>query len=216
MSLPRIDTAQVKGQRILMRVDLASAESPFCDYYLSEIATATEMLLDRGATVVIAGHAGNPEARGALPSISDLAALLSAKLDGEEVKFLASPVEDLAALPNTTRIALMENLATLDGEIKGDKDFARKLAEHCDAYVNNAFVSSRLPYASIQQLPRLLESFAGPALFQKWDLLSQFAGGKQRPAGLILGGLNVAAKIELFKKLMTVLEAFAAGGVVAN
>lgn len=215
MSLPRVDTAQVKGQRILMRVDLAASDSPFCDYYLSEVASAAEILMDRGASVVLAGHYGNPEARGSLPSFQDLAEKLEKKLESE-VLFIEDPVQGLSHLSDNTKVALLENLAMQPGEIKGDRDFARRLAENCDAYVNNAFVSSRLPYASIQHIPRLLESYAGPTLYYKWDLLTQFQSGKQRPSGLILGGLNVAGKIELFKKLMPILDSFVAGGVVAN
>tara|TARA_Y100001937_G_scaffold122287_1_gene182481 strand:- start:66498 stop:67649 length:1152 start_codon:yes stop_codon:yes gene_type:complete len=216
MSLPRIDTAQVKGQRILVRVDLADPESPFCEYYLTEVATAVEMLLDRGASVVLAGNTGNPEARGALPSLQGLVEPLSKKLDGMKVDFLASPAADLQGLSANSKVALMENLANEPGEIKGDKSFAQSLATNCDAYVNNAFVASRLGYATIKHLPSLLESYAGPTLYQKWDALSSFLSGKNRPAGLILGGLDVAGKTELFKKMMPFLDAFVAGGVVAN
>lgn len=216
MSLPRIDTAQVKGQRILMRVDLADTESPFCDYYLSEVSSATEMLLDRGASVVLAGHTGNPEGRGSLPTLQGLAEQLSKKLDGMKVDFLPQPVADLASLSNNSKVALMENLALQEAEVKGDKSFAQSIASQCDAYVNNAFVASRLEYATLKHLAGMLENYAGPTLYQKWDALSSFVSGKQRPSGLILGGLDVAGKTELFKKLMPVLDAFAAGGVIAN
>ncbi len=216
MSLPRIDTAQVKGQRILMRVDLADPESPFCDYYLSEVAASVEMLLDRGASVVLAANTGNPEGRGSLPSLQGLIEPLSQKLDGMKVDFLSSPISDLDGLSDNSKVALMENLANEEAEVKGDKAFAQSIANQCDAYVNNAFVASRLPYATLKHLPGLLENYAGPTLYQKWDALSSFLGGKQRPAGLIMGGLDVAGKIELFKKLMPVLDSFVAGGVVAN
>lgn len=214
--LARIDTAQVKGQRIFLRADLAASDSPFSSYYLSEVASAIEMLLDRGATVVVGASSGDPEGRGALPSFEELCEPLARILEIERVHFAADPLDGLKAAPAGAQVVLLENLARFESETKGDRDFARKLAELCDAYANNGLVSARLPYATIKHLPALLDSYAGPTLLQKWDAISNFMGGKNRPSGLILGGLHVAAKLDLFKKLMPILDTFAAGGVVAN
>ena len=58
-------------------------------------------------------------------------------------------------------VLLLENLRRNSGEKENDINFANKLSQMGDIYVNDAFASSHREHASIISLPKLLPAYSG-------------------------------------------------------
>jgi phosphoglycerate kinase len=214
MSLPRLENAQVTDRQVLVRTDftaaLDSAGQVTAGSLLEFLKPTLELLLNRGASVVIAAHSGQP---GAAPSLEHVAPALS-ELLGMEVQFIrALPGE--AGHRFAGRVTLLENLLTHSGEIKGDKNFAKTLAGLADLYVNDSFGTCRHAYASIIHLPALLPSFTGLHLFKEKESLEALLSRNNKPFVLILGGVRLEQKLKLALRLLEKIDTILVGGGLA-
>ena len=145
-----LDEADVKGRRVLVRVDF---NVPMQDGRVTDAtrieraATTLEELARNGAKVVVLSHFGRPKGKPERSmSLAPLCKPLSEALGGADVRFAPDCVGDLAhavvdALPDGG-VALLENLRFHAGEEKGDPAFADQLASLGDLYVNDAFSAS--------------------------------------------------------------------------
>ena len=214
MSLPRLENAQVTDRQVLVRTDftaaLDSAGQVTAGSLLEFLKPTLEMLLNRGANVVIAAHSGQP---GAAPSLEHVAPALT-ELLGTEVQFVRElPAEAGHRFPG--RVTLLENLLTHAGESKGDKSFAKTLAGLADLYVNDSFGTCRHEYASIVHLPALLPSFAGLHLFKEQESLEALLSRNNKPLVMILGGVRLEQKLKLALRLMEKIDTILIGGGLA-
>ena len=149
--LPSIDDLDVRGRRVLVRVDLnvplsteANGDPAIADdtRILAALPTIEE-LRARGARLVLVSHLGRPKghvvAELSMAPVADrLRELTGAKLAlapavvGEEVKALAERLQDGEML-------LLENVRFEAGETENDPAFARALADLVELYVDDAF-----------------------------------------------------------------------------
>lgn len=191
--MQRIEGLTVQNQRVFVRLDLDGGT----EAAKRRIQPVLELLLLRQATVILAGHDAAGETFG------ELAASLT--------KTISKPValiepKDLKSKVAQGGVYLVENLARYEGETRNDAQFAELLAAGCDLYVSDCpgAISSR--FASILRLPAMKPSAAGPGLFSALSSVRAVQGGKQRPALLIMGGVDLAKKAEMFAKLLRVSD----------
>ena len=64
-------------------------------------------------------------------------------------------------------IHLLENLRFYDEEMLNDKEFAKKLSNHADVYVNDAFGLSHRSHASNSQILKFFDNKCIGALMEK-------------------------------------------------
>ncbi len=210
MSLPRLENAQVKDQRVLLRADLADVLDGGGRVQntalLNALKPTVELLRSRGAEVLIAGHAGTPDRA---PGFAELATACTEAL-GLNVEFS----ED-GSIP-AGGVGLYENLFRVYGaaEAKGDGAVAKKLAGLADHFVNDAFGASAENYASLTKLPQLLPAHSGLALYKEVDALQALLNRENRPFVLILGGVQLERKLALLGKLIDKIDSiFVTGGL---
>src|SRR5580765_3564646 len=189
MRLPRsVETADVEGQRVLVRADLnvPLADGAIADETRIRAAVPTlELLLDRGAAAVtVCSHLGRP------------------KTDEDREKYSLAPVEQrLRELVPDDRLQVLENTRFNAGETKNDEGYARELAEGQDLYVNDAFGSAHRAHSSTEAVAHLLPAYAGLLLLAELDHLGRLLGDVARPFVLISGGAKVEDKLAVLEHL---------------
>jgi phosphoglycerate kinase len=219
-----LDDLHVDSRRVFLRVDFnvpLDGERITDDTRIVESLPTIRLLLERGARLVLGSHMGRPkpgkhQGLSLEPCAMRLAELL--KLDvalpedcvGDAATKLVS---DLRA----GQVCLLENLRFHPEEEADDADFARRLAAHCDVYVNDAFGAAHRAHASVHALPRLIAERA-PGLLLKKEIhaLSTLVGGAERPYVALLGGAKVSDKIDVIEALLAKVDVLIIGGAMAN
>lgn len=222
MKLKSIKDISVKGKRVLVRVDYnvptenGSVVDP--SRIISSVPTIKH-LVDRGAIVVMCSHFGKP--KGKKDSNFSLKPVLkeAQKVIGKQICFISDctgPKRDLA-LSNSKSgdVFLLENVRFYEGEEKNDPDFAKKLTEGFDYYVNEAFSESHRSCASIVGVSKFLPSFAGLSLINEIENL-QSLFKPARPYVVVSGGAKISDKIEILKSFAERADVLMIGGAMAN
>src|SRR6266550_3456248 len=164
-----LDDLDVRNKTVLLRADL---NVPVKDGVVTDstrierLAPSVEVLIARGAKVVVMSHFGRPK-DGPDPALSlrPLIAPLEKAIGGREVSFAADCIgEEAKRVVGALRpgqVALLENLRFHKGEESNSPKFARALAELGDLYVDDAFSAAHRAHASIAALAHLLPAAPG-------------------------------------------------------
>ncbi len=207
--------------RVLLRVD---ANVPMIDgrvsihgrHRLKSILPEINRLRSRGARIVLIAHLGDPKGKFVKSlSLAPVARALARVID-HPVRFIPHPVGEEAArvidrmAPGS--IVMLENLRFDKGEEKNSADFAKRLAELGDVYVNNAFSVCHRKHASMVAVTKCLPSFAGELVVREARALLMVP---KHPFVLILGGMKISTKIPLIKRLGAHANAILIGGATA-
>ena len=219
-----LDEADVKGKRVLVRVDF---NVPMQDGEVTDAtrieraATTLEELAGKGAKVVVLSHFGRPKGKPeSSMSLAPLVKPLSEALGGADVRFAPDCVGELAhavvdALPDGG-VALLENLRFHAGEEKGDPAFADQLATLGDLYVNDAFSVSHRAHASVTGLAERLPAYAGRLMQAELEALQAALGGADRPTAALIGGAKVSSKLDVLGHVLDRVDVLIIGGGMAN
>jgi phosphoglycerate kinase len=217
------DIGNVKGKRVLLRVDL---NVPVQDGKVSDATriervtpTITE-LSDKGAKVILLAHFGRPK-DGPDPSLSlKLIAYETAKVIGRPVGFAKDCIgPDAAAAVASMKngdIVCLENTRFYKKEEKNDPEFTKSLAENGDIFVNDAFSAAHRAHSSTEGLAHLLPAFAGRTMQAELEALEKGLGKPVKPVVAIVGGAKVSSKLDLLNNLVKKVDALVIGGGMAN
>jgi phosphoglycerate kinase len=218
-----LDSADVRGKRVLLRVDL---NVPMENGKVGD-ATRIERVLptireiaDKGGKVVLLAHFGRPKGGpDAANSLRPVASAVS-ELLGRPVGFAADCVGDVAkgaiSAMKDGDVLLLENTRFHKGEEKNDPAFVAALAELGDFYVNDAFSAAHRAHASTEGVARLLPCCAGRAMQAELDALTLALGTPIRPVTAIVGGAKVSTKLDLLGNLVKRVDILVIGGGMAN
>lgn len=229
MRLKTIDKVEVKGKRVLVRVDfnVAVDEGMIADDFRIRKAIPTLRLLARKkAKVILITHFGRPPGGGSMNekeraalSVKRLARRL-AKDVGKQVRFVS---ECVGALPHRAvarmkpgEFVMLENLRFHKGEEQNDEEFARGLASLADLYVNEAFSVSHREHASVAMITRFLPSYAGLLLAKEVAVLHQAYVKPKAPLVIAMGGAKIETKIKLIERFFDKADNILLGGMIAN
>lgn len=223
VSFRTLDGIDVKGKRVLVRVDfnVPMQDGVVTDATRIERSTATiRELAAKGAKVVLLSHFGRPKGKPEPGlSLGPIARALAAVL-GREVAFAPDCIDAraeavVAALPEGG-VALLENLRFHPEEEKNDPAFADALARLGDLYVNDAFSCSHRAHTSVVALAERLPAYAGRLLQAELEALEAALGGAARPAAALVGGAKVSTKLAVLGNLLDRVDALVIGGGMAN
>jgi phosphoglycerate kinase len=221
-----IDDLDVRGQRVLVRVDFnvplatgAGGELEVADDTRIRAALPTiEELRAKGARVVLVSHLGRPKGH-TDPSLSmtPVAARLRELLSTEIALAPAVVGAEVRALTERLRdgeVVLLENVRFEPGETKDDPALARALAELADAYVDDAFGAAHRAHASTEGVAHLLPHAAGRLLEREVETLTGILKHPARPLVAIVGGAKVADKIAVLERFLQVADEVMIGGAM--
>jgi phosphoglycerate kinase len=204
MRLPRsVETADVAGSVVLVRSDL---NVPLDDGRVADDSRiraslpTLRWLLDHGAREVrVCSHLGRPTTA------------------EDRAKYSMAPVRAaIAGAIGDERVTLLENTRFEPGETKNDPDFARRLADGCDLYVNDAFGSAHRAHSSTVGVAELLPAYAGLLLLDELRHLGKLLGDVARPFVIVSGGAKVEDKIGVLENLGARADAVLIGGKMAE
>jgi phosphoglycerate kinase len=224
LSLDDLDLGSLEGVATLIRVDfnVPLADGRVMDDTRLRAALPTiRELQDAGARLLLMSHCGRPKGQvkpefSLLPVASALGELL-----GEEVAFaedcVGQPVRDQLQGLQPGRVCLLENLRFHPGETTNDPEFASRLAEPGEAYVNDAFGTAHRAHASVVGVAERIErKAAGRLMVKEVQALGNLLGEPERPFVAIVGGAKIGDKVATVSNLLDRLDVLVLGGGMAN
>ena len=217
-----LDHADVKGKRVLMRVDL---NVPYENGVVSDAtrieraAPSITELADKGAKVILLSHFGRPKGRDASQSLKPVAAEVAHTIK-RPIKFIDDCVgekaEQAVAAMKPGDIVCLENTRFYPGEEKNDPAFVAQLARLGDLFVNDAFSVSHRAHASTEGLSHVLPAFAGRTLQAELEAFEKVLDKPARPVVAIVGGAKISTKLDLLSNLLAKVDVLIIGGAMAN
>jgi phosphoglycerate kinase len=219
-----VQSLQPKGQQVFLRVDFnvpfePSPDGPKVsdDTRIQETLPTLNLLLEKGASLVLASHLGRPKGKPVEKySLRPIAAHL-AKLIQRPVHFASDcigPIADQArASLKPGEVLLLENVRFHAEEEKNDPVFAKKLLGIAKIYVNDAFGSAHRAHASTEGCARLAsQAVAGLLMDKELRYLGTELSNPKRPFVVILGGAKVGDKIGVLRALLQKANTILIGG----
>lgn len=215
------DLKDIKGKRALVRVDmnvpLDANKNVTDDTRIRAILPTVEYLVNEGAKVILVAHLGRPKGdNNADLTLDPVAAKLSELLGKPVLKLNDSIGEEVKAQLATLKdgdVALLENIRFYPEETKNDPEFAKKLAELADFYVNDAFGAAHRAHASTEGVAHLLSPAVSGLLMEKeLSSLGALLQNPQRPFTAIVGGSKVSTKIGVIENLIEKVDNIVLGG----
>lgn len=220
------DLGDIKGKRALVRVDvnvpLDENKNVTDDTRIQAILPTVKFLKDKGAKIILMAHLGRPKGEWNLEFSLEPVAKYLAKVLGEDVLFVKSPVgegadKELANLKDG-QVALLENIRFYKAEEAKDDDmtFAEELAKLGDFYVNDAFGAAHRNHTSTAKLAKILKPAVSGLLMEKEiRCLSQALDNPERPFTAVVGGAKVSSKIGVLENLLDKVDNMIIGGGMA-
>ena len=217
-----LDHADVKGKRVLVRVDLnVPVENGVVSdgTRIERMAHAITEIADKGAKVILLSHFGRPKGRDPKNSLKPVAAEV-AHIIKRPVKFvddcIGEAAERAVAAMKNGDIVCLENTRFHPGEEKNDPAFVAALAKLGDIFVNDAFSVSHRAHASTEGLAHVLPAYAGRTLQAELEAFEKVLDKPARPLAAIVGGAKISTKLDLLGNLLKKVDVLIIGGAMAN
>ncbi|GET30301.1 phosphoglycerate kinase [Prolixibacter sp. SD074] len=218
-----IETYDFSGKKALIRVDF---NVPLNEKF--EITDDTRMraalptikkVIEKGGSPVIMSHLGRPK-NGPEDkfSLKHLVPHLSELLGGRTVKIapdcIGGETKKIADSLQPGEVLILENLRFHGEETKGDAEFARKLAEMGDCWVNDAFGTAHRAHASTAVIAQYFpnDKMFGFLVDSEVASLEKVMKEPQRPFTAIMGGSKVSSKITIIENLLGRVDHLIIGG----
>ncbi|RDZ46267.1 phosphoglycerate kinase [Haloferax sp. Atlit-10N] len=216
-------------QRVLVRLDL---NSPVEDGEVQDNrrfdrhAETVRELAEAGHRVVLMAHQGRP-GDDDFVSLEQHADILGSHID-RDVGFVPDTYGDaaIAAIDalEAGEVLLLENtrmcdeeLPEEDPEVKADTEFVRTLAEHVDAYVNDAYSAAHRSHASLVGFPLVLPAYAGRVMQTEYEANSSIATREfDGQVTMVVGGTKATDVIDVMNNLGDKVDQFLLGGIAGE
>ena len=217
-----LDEADVRGKRVLLRVDL---NVPLEDGKVGDltrierVAPTIREIAEKGGKVILLSHFGRPKARDpkdSLKPVADaMARVLKRRIDFAD-DCIGPPAETAVDAMKNGDIVCLENTRFHRGEEKNDPTFVAALAALGDIWVNDAFSAAHRAHASTEGLGHKLPAYVGRAMQAELDALAKALESPERPVAAIVGGAKISTKLDLLGNLVDKVDALIIGGGMAN
>jgi len=217
-----LDQADVRGKRVLIRVDLnvpVENGKPADLTRIERVAPTIREIADKGGKAILLSHFGRPKGFDPKDSLRQFAPAIAEVL-GRPVAFAEDCIGDKAqaaiAAMKPGDILCLENTRFHKGEEKNDPAFVDALAALGDIFVNDAFSVAHRAHASVEGLGRKLPTYAGRTMQDELDALTKVLETPTRPLAAIVGGAKVSTKLDLLANLLSKVDVLVIGGGMAN
>lgn len=220
-----VDDINVKGKRVLVRVDF---NVPMKDGVITNdnriqaaLPTINKLVAD-GGKVILCSHLGKPKNGPEEKFSLKAAAARLAELVSAKVTFVPSDVvvdDTVKAAVDKMQdgeIIVLENTRFRKEETKNIEDFSKDLASIADVFVMDAFGSAHRAHCSTVGVTEHVKETAVGYLMQKEiQFLGNAVENPVRPFVAILGGAKVADKLNVISNLLEKCDTLIIGGGMA-
>jgi phosphoglycerate kinase len=176
-----------------------------------------DKILADGGSVILMSHLGRPKGIQTEFSLQHIVATASEIL-GVQVKFASDCIGEVAEKAASDlkqgEVLLLENLRFYKEEEAGDVDFAKKLANLGDIYVNDAFGTAHRAHASTTIIAQFFpeDKCFGVLLAKEIESLNKVLKNSEKPVTAVLGGSNVSSKITVIENILDKVDHMIIGG----
>jgi len=217
------ENLDIEGKRALLRVDF---NVPINDGTITEdsriekVLPTIKFLINKKAKIIIIAHLGRPKGK-IVPALTlkPIAKKLSNYLD-QDVIFLNESIGSLAIqnskkIPNG-KIMLLENIRFHKEEELNSVSFAKELSKIGDIYINEAFPCSHRTHASVCEITKHIDSFAGKQLLEEISAIKMLTDNAKKPTTCIVGGSKISTKSGILINLVRKMQNIVIVGAMAN
>ena len=219
MNKKTVEDIEVKGKRVLVRVDFNVPQDETGkitdDNRIVAALPTLKYLIAQGAKTILVSHLGRPKGITPKYTLEPVSEHLEHLL-GQPVELLDEDfgvdVDTYIAEMAEGDVVLLENIRFYPEEEANDPEFAKKLAGIADIFVNDAFGTAHRAHASTEGVAHLLPAVAGFLMKKELDYLGGALTTPKRPFVAILGGKKVKDKIGVIKELIKKVDTLIIGG----
>ena len=222
MKLNTINEADLKGKRVLIRVDfnVPLKNGVVTDNTRIKAALPTvKYILEQGASLVVMSHFGRPKGQKNPDFSMAPIAKEFEKLLGQPVKLasdvIGPEVEAEVKALKPGEVLLLENVRFYKEEEGNDPEFAKTLASYGDVYCNDAFGTAHRAHASTEGVSHYLPSYAGFLIEKEVRFMAPLLENPEKPFVAIIGGSKVSSKITVLESLVRTCDTIVIGGGMA-
>jgi len=217
------ENLNIEGKRVLLRVDF---NVPINDGAITEnsriekILPTIKFLINKKAKIIIIAHLGRPKGK-IVPELTlkPIAKKLSNYLNQNVVFFNESigslAIQNSKKIPNG-EILLLENLRFNKEEELNSVSFAKELSKIGDIYINEAFPCSHRAHASVCEITKHINSFAGKQLLEEVNIIKMLTDNAKKPITCIIGGSKISTKSSILINLIKKMQSIVIVGAMAN
>lgn len=219
-----IDDVELKGKRVLVRVDfnvpLDENLNITDDIRITSSLPTIKKIISEGGRTILMSHLGRPKGGpnskySLKPTAERLSELLGMQV-GLAPDCIGTEVKAMVDKMNNGDVIVLENVRFHSEEEKNDPAFAKQLAELGDVYINDAFGSAHRAHASTEGVTKYIKTAAAGYLMQKeLDYLGSAIFNPTRPYCAILGGAKISGKIDVISNLLEKVDTLIIGGGMA-
>ncbi len=220
-----VDTLDVKGKRVLVRVDfnVPMKEGVITnDNRIVAALPTIKKLISEGGRVILCSHLGKPKNGPEAKFSLEPCAVRLAELLGQPVVFanddevVGANARAAVAAMNDGDVVLLQNTRFRKEETKNGEAFSKELAELAEVYVNDAFGSAHRAHCSTVGVTEYITDTAvGYLMAKEIEFLGNAVENPVRPFLAVLGGAKVADKLNVIDNLLTKVDTLIIGGGMA-
>ncbi|MFT4305207.1 MAG: phosphoglycerate kinase [Candidatus Woesearchaeota archaeon] len=209
----KLNELEIKDKIVLIRVDYnVPLKNKIIqdDLRIKASLDTINLVLQKGAKkIILMSHVGRPKGK----FVDELSTLPIAKRLSELLNIDVAYVNDCInyELPNE-KIIMLENLRFYEEETNNDNEFAKKLAEKSDIYINDAFGTCHRKEASVYAITNHLLSV--PGLLLEKEINSLNLENIEKPFIFLLGGSKLDTKLPIIKNMLNKADKILLGGAM--
>ena len=219
-----VNDINFKNKKALIRVDFnVPLDKDFNVTDPSRISAAKPTILkilEQGGSCILMSHLGRPKNRESEFSLKHIVKSVSTILK-IQVKFvddcIGPKVSEAISTLQPGEVLLLENLRYYEEETKGDRDFAEKLSNFGDVYVNDAFGTAHRAHASTAIIAEFFpeNKCFGLLLASEVENVKKVLETSESPVTAIIGGAKVSSKITIIENILNKIDHLIIGGGMA-
>lgn len=223
MNKKTIKDIDVNNKKVLVRCDFnvpQDKEGRITDNrrIISALPTI-KYLIENNAKIILCSHLGRPkgefnEKYSLKPIAEELSRVLEKKVVlakdvvGEDAKKITQDIQP-------GEVVLLENVRFHKEEEENNPEFAKKLANMAEIYVNDAFGTAHRAHASTAGVAKYLPAVSGFLINKELNFMGNALENPKRPFVAILGGAKVSDKIGVIEALLEKVDTLIIGGAMA-
>ena len=211
------------GKRIILRVDLnvPMLEGKVTDKSrINKVVPVIKEFIRKKTKVILISHLGRPKGKiheklSLKPIVPILEKLLNSKVYFSKESCGPTTIKKSNEI-KSGEVLLLENIRFNKEEETNDRNFAKELSKAGDIYVNEAFSCSHRAHASVCEITKYIDSYAGKLLSEEVNMINMLTNNAKKPVSCIIGGSKISTKIGILSNLVKKMQTIVIVGAMAN
>ena len=210
----------VESKRVLVRCDfnvpLNDDGTISYDFKIRETLPTIKYLIENKAKIILISHLDNPDGsvtsnlnviRERLEQLLHISVKKTDDCVGDEVEKQVNKL-------NPGEVLLLENVRFHKEELYNNADFAKKLSNLGQVYINDAFAVSHRSQASVVGVTMYLPHGAGLLMMKEIENLTKILKNPERPMVTLIGGQNVQTKSKFIDNISELSDLVIISGLI--